>query len=328
MISAISLTGIILIVIGVLLFIVAAYLVACYIGYYLIIVKPPRFDVTKPNALIGPDFPAMVRQLHIDIKELKNYHSEPITVVTADGLKLYGYFYRNPKETKVTIVCLHGYNSTGYGDFGSRALGYLKLGYNVLIVNHRHSAKSEGKCTGFGVLDRYDVPLWLDAVNARIPDGEIFISGLSMGGALAMQVSCMDLPKNVKAIIEDCGFTSVKEVFEYQCRRVVHFVPHLTIKIIDFYMRKFAGYGADEVNSVDTVKHSKVPIFFIHGDTDYFVPTEMVFRVYDACTTEKELYLVKDCGHAMSEFKDPDEYFKRIDNFIRKYSDILKEQKQ
>ena len=150
MISAISLTGIILIVIGVLLFIVAAYLVACYIGYYLIIVKPPRFDVTKPNALIGPDFPAMVRQLHIDIKELKNYHSEPITVVTADGLKLYGYFYRNPKETKVTIVCLHGYNSTGYGDFGSRALGYLKLGYNVLIVNHRHSAKSEGKCTGFG----------------------------------------------------------------------------------------------------------------------------------------------------------------------------------
>src|SRR5699024_3257176 len=113
----------------------------------------------------------------------------------------YGYFYRNPKETKVTIVCLHGYNSTGYGDFGSRALGYLQSGYNVLLANHRHHAKSEGKYIGFGVLDRKDVRLWLEAANARIPNGEIFISGVSMGGATAMQASCLPMPENVKGII-------------------------------------------------------------------------------------------------------------------------------
>ncbi len=328
MLSAIGVTGIILIVIGVLAFIVLAYLAACYIGFYLLIVRTPRFDLTKPNSLMGPDFPAMVRQLHADLKELGLLPSENITVVTDDGLHLYGNFYLCPKPSKITVVCLHGYNSNGYGDFGSRALGYLKMGYNVMIVNHRHSAKSEGKYTGFAVLDRFDVPLWLKAVNERIPDGEIFISGLSMGGALAMQVSCNDLGANVKGIIEDCGFTSVKEVFEFQCRRVVGFVPRLSLKIIDFFMRKIAGYGVDEVNSVDCVKESKYPILFIHGDTDYFVPTEMVFRVYEACTAEKELYLVKDCAHAMSEFKDPKEYFKRIDDFIRKHSDIIKKQEQ
>lgn len=321
MISAVNLAIVIPAVLGGILFLAALYLVACYIGFYLLVVKPPAFDTSKPNPLMGPDFPAMVKKLGQDLTVLKKLPSEEITVTTRDGLRLTGQFYS--ASSRVTVVCLHGYGSSGYGDFGSRALGYLRSGYNVLLVNHRHHAKSEGKYIGFGVLDRFDVPVWLNAVNELIPDGEIFISGVSMGGATAMQASCLALPKNVRGIIEDCGYTSVKEEFEFQLRRVIGFVPRLTLKIIGTMMKKIAGYGIDDINSIDAVRESKAPILFIHGDSDIFVPTEMVYRVYDACTTEKELYIVPDCAHAMAEFKGGEEYYKRVNDFILKHSEIL-----
>ena len=185
-----------------------------------------------------------------------------------------------------------------------------------MLVNHRHHGGSDGKYIGFGVLDRHDVLCWLEAVNKLVPGGKIVISGVSMGGATAMQCSCLALPENVKGIIEDCGYTSVKEEFEFQCKRAVGFVPKLLLKGVDFFMKRFAKYGMDEINSVDAVRHSKVPILFIHGDEDIFVPTEMVYRCYDACTADKELYVVKGAAHAMAQFKGGDEYMIRVNKFI------------
>lgn len=300
------------------------YVLTCYIAYRLLIVKPPVFSTDKANALMGEDFPALVQRIHRDITVLQKLPSETVEVITKDGLKLKGVFYPAAEKSLVTFVCLHGYNSSGYEDFGSRALRYIRNGYNVLLVNHRHHAESEGKYIGFGVLDRHDVLCWLDAVNKKIPDGEIFISGVSMGGATAMQCSCLALPENVKGIIEDCGYTSVKEEFEFQCRRVVRFVPKFLLAGINFFMKRFAGYGMNDINSVDAVAHSKVPILFIHGDSDIFVPTEMVYRCYNACTADKELYIVKGAEHAMAEFKGGEEYEKRINDFVKKHSRILK----
>lgn len=325
MFASVNAAAIVGIVLGVVAALFGLYVLTCYIAYRLLIVKPPTFNTDKPNALMGEDFPALVQKTQQDITVLKKLPSETVEVYTKDGLKLKGVFYPAAEKSAVTLVCLHGYNSNGYGDFGSRALRYIRNGYNVLLVNHRHHAESEGKYIGFGVLDRHDVLCWLDAVNRMIPDGEIFISGVSMGGATAMQCSCLALPDNVKGIIEDCGYTSVKEEFEFQCRRAVHFVPKFMLKGIDFFMRRLAGYGMNDISSADAVAHSKVPILFIHGDSDVFVPTEMVYRCYDACTADKDLYIVKGAAHAMAEFKDGEEYEKRVNDFVRRHSELLKE---
>lgn len=325
MFASVNAAAIVGIVLGVVAALFGLYVLTCYIAYRLLIVKPPAFNTDKPNALMGEDFPALVQKTQQDITVLKKLPSETVEVYTKDGLKLKGVFYPAAEKSAVTLVCLHGYNSNGYGDFGSRALRYIRNGYNVLLVNHRHHAESEGKYIGFGVLDRHDVLCWLDAVNRMIPDGEIFISGVSMGGATAMQCSCLALPDNVKGIIEDCGYTSVKEEFEFQCRRAVRFVPKFTLKGIDFFMRRLAGYGMNDISSADAVAHSKVPILFIHGDSDVFVPTEMAYRCYDACTADKDLYIVKGAAHAMAEFKGGEEYEKRVNDFVRRHSELLKE---
>ena len=47
-------------------------------------------------------------------------------------------------------------------------------------------------------------------VLARVgEDAEIVLHGLSMGAATVLMVSGERLPEQVKAIIEDCGYTSV-----------------------------------------------------------------------------------------------------------------------
>lgn len=42
----------------------------------------------------------------------------------------------------------------------------------------------------------------------------IILYGVSMGGATVMNVAGEKIPKQVKAIIEDCGYTSVWDVFK------------------------------------------------------------------------------------------------------------------
>lgn len=297
----------------------AAYALGCYIGFYFIIVKPPVVSADKPNPLMGDDFVGFVKKTREDAFIMKKLPREPVEVVTRDGLTLRGEFYRAAEPSDITIVCLHGYNSNAYGDYSTRGLSYLHSGYNVLLANHRHHGKSDGKYIGFGVLDRHDVLKWVEAAAKLVPGGKIFISGVSMGGATAMQCSCLALTPDVKGIIEDCGYTTVRAEVEYLAKKMFGFVPKLTIKFIEFYMRKIAGYGMSEADSREAVKHSKVPILFIHGTEDEFVPTFMGNECYEACTAPKELVLIEGAGHAQSYFKDAAKCAEAVDAFISRY---------
>lgn len=295
------------------------YALGCYIGFYLIIVRPPLVSADKPNPLMGDDFVGFVKKTREDAVIMQKLEREPVEVVTRDGLTLRGEFYRAAEPSDITIVCLHGYNSNAYGDYSTRGLSYLHSGYNVLLANHRHHGKSDGKYIGFGVLDRHDVLKWVEAAAKLVPGGKIFISGVSMGGATAMQCSCLALTPDVKGIIEDCGYTTVREEVEYLAKKMFGFVPKLTIKFIEFYMRKIAGYGMNEADSREAVKHSKVPMLFIHGTDDEFVPTFMGKECYEACTAPKELVLIEGAGHAQSYFKDAAKCAEAVDAFISRY---------
>ncbi len=297
----------------------AAYALGCYLGFYFIIVKPPVVGADKPNPLMGDEFAEFVKKTQEDAVIMKKLESEPVEVVTRDGLTLRGEFYRAAEPSDVTIVCLHGYNSNAYGDYSTRGLSYLHGGYNVLLANHRHHGMSDGKYIGFGVLDRHDVLKWVEAAEKLVPDGKIFVSGVSMGGATAMQCSCLALTPAVKGIIEDCGYTTVRDEVDYLAKKMFGFVPKLTIRFIEFYMRKLAGYGMREADSREAVKHSKVPILFIHGTNDEFVPTFMGHECYEACTAPKELVLIEGAGHAQSYFKDAEKCEQAVNAFIHKY---------
>lgn len=64
-----------------------------------------------------------------------------------------------------------------------------------------------------GWLDREDILQWIDYITVRDPQAEIVIHGVSMGAATTMMTAGETTPDAVKAFVEDCGYTSVWDVF-------------------------------------------------------------------------------------------------------------------
>lgn len=144
----------------------------------------------------------------------------------------------------------------------------------------------------------------------------IILHGTSMGGTTVIMTGALDLPKQVKGIISDCAFTSSKEVFTHVLHTMYHLPAFPIIQIADKVNRINAGYGLDEGNAAKEVEKVKVPVLFIHGEKDTFVPVSMCYKIFQNCVVPKKLLIIKGAGHAESYYKDMDKYEAALDEFI------------
>lgn len=242
---------------------------------------------------------------------------EDITLISHDGLKLRGYEYRQAEPSKRWVIVAHGY--MGYGkQMALSSMKFYEQGYNVLLVDLRGHGESEGKYIGMGWHDRLDMVGWINRIVEQDAQSEVILYGVSMGGATVMMTSGEDLPSNVKAIVEDCGYTSAYDEFSYQLKRLFN-LPSFPIMTASNVVVNFrAGYDLKEASALDQVAKSKTPILFIHGDADTFVPYEMVYKLYDAAKVEKDLLIIKDAGHGGAHLAGA-AYWNNVWDFTNKY---------
>lgn len=251
-----------------------------------------------------------------DIEKINELPFERISVRTRDGLKLVGFLYTPEKQSENTIICFHGYSAYGHKDFSAQLPFMLSLGLNVLLVNLRGHGESEGNDIGFGVLDRYDTALWVNKINEIHPRGSIFLYGVSMGAATVMMSSDLPMPLTVRGIIADCGFTSAKEVITHLVADVMHLPARPTVNIISYFTHKRIGYRLDDADARVSLSKTRIPVLFIHGGQDTFVPVSMSKQNYDACRAEKHLLIIHDATHASSYYRDQPEYEEHLKSFI------------
>ncbi len=241
-----------------------------------------------------------------------------VYIKSFDGLRLYGALLENYSDK--IVICVHGFTGSGKKDFASLAQAYYKNGYNVLLVDNRAHGQSEGKYVGFGVLDRLDLRNWVKYVINRFGSNvQVFLHGISMGAATVLMASSI-MPKNVRGIIADCGFTSVYEIFEYVLKRDYHLPKFPIIYLTNIMSKIRAGYGYKDVNTTAEIARSDIPILFIHGENDEFVPLWMTMKNYSHCKAYKEIFIVRESEHAESHYIDKKGYERRILTFIEKIS--------
>lgn len=60
-------------------------------------------------------------------------------------------------------------------------------------------------------------------------------------------------------------------------------------------------------------------MLFIHGDNDDFVPTAMVYQLYDAKPQPKELWIAPETDHAHAYRNHPKEYTEKVKTFVEKH---------
>lgn len=253
-------------------------------------------------------------------------------ITSFDGLKLHATYFpaldhgegaeaqehtegKMPGKKKV-VIGFHGYTGEGLSNHVAIADYFLKHGYAMLLPDARAHGESEGEYIGFGCLDRQDALYWINWVIRKYgEDVSILLYGTSMGGATVLMTSGLELPANVKGIVSDCGFTSPKEVFTHVLNHMYHLPAFPAIQGADLINRKYAGYGMDECNAKREVQKAKVPILFIHGSADTFVPCSMCHEIYENCRSPKRKLIIEGASHAESYYKDMETYEDALTKF-------------
>lgn len=224
-------------------------------------------------------------------------------------------------HSKKTVIILHGYMNNK-DTMGSYAALFHQLGYNTLQPDARAQGQSQGKYIGYGWVEKADVKKWINQIISRTHAKKVVIFGVSMGGATAMMTSGEKLPKQVKAVIEDCGYTDVKDEIEHEAKSLYGMpaVPRFPlVEILSGINRVRVGYFLKDGSSVNQLKKNKLPILFIHGAKDTFVPTKMVYANYHADHSQKQLWLVPGAKHAKSFATHPHQYTQHVRAFLQKY---------
>lgn len=249
---------------------------------------------------------------------LERPHSD-VWQTSFDGLRLHATYFpavEKQERTKM-VICFHGYTSQGMSDYIGLSDYYQKRGFAMLLPDARAHGASEGEYIGFGCLDRQDALGWIRwAIEELGEETEILLHGTSMGAATLLMLSGLSLPEQVKGIVSDCGFTSPKEVFTHVLHSMYHLPAFPLIPGADLVNRKLAGYGMDECNAKREVEKAKVPILFIHGEADTFVPCSMCDEIYEHCASPKSRLIVAGAAHAESYYKDMENYERALTEFI------------
>ncbi len=246
----------------------------------------------------------------------KTLHEE-IYIKAADNIYLHAAFYPQEGASK-TIILSHGYRSEARFNYGAVMEYYKSLGLNLLLIDQRGHGRSEGKYITFGALEGDDIALWADMLYRRFGDEhKIILSGVSMGATSAIRASNSKYaPKTVCGVIFDCGFSSAWEEFAYVMKKDF-FVPAFPIlHLVSFWCKAIGKFSLRSADATAAAKALKLPVLFIHGDSDLFVPMHNSKKCFGLCPSEnKQIFIAKNAGHGMSYFAEKEkcaEYLRRF----------------
>lgn len=265
-------------------------------------------DLSPPKATLN------IADPNLTAPPAPNFVAEDWMLESFDGLTLRAKKFSPAESSNRWAILVHGYGRDGRfaNDYADE---YLKRGWNVVIPDLRAAGTSDGDFITMGALESRDVFDWAGKISVDNPDAKIILHGVSMGAATVMMTAALE-PKNLVAVIEDCGYTSAYEMFAAQLKKIFG-LPEFPVMLCADIVCKFkTGIKISDAAPLAVVDKISVPILFIHGDADGLVPFEMMNRLFEACTAPKEKFVVKGAGHADSKATNPAAYFDKIFTFL------------
>ena len=247
-----------------------------------------------------------------------------VSIESRLGYTLQGSYLPNPKQTKNTIVFVHGIAA-------SRLMGlwyaplYWNAGYNVLVYDSRASGESGGNSVTWGFYERYDLDQWIDWVEQNNPGGIIGVHGMSMGAATAlMHAEMNETTHKVEFYVADSAYADLSELLIQHIDAAVRLHNPVWVKLLLWYASIAAnwqsGFRFQDVSPVQSVQTVTTPILYLHGDADILVPVSMCEQLYAATKGYKEKKIFPNDAHAMAYFKHQAEYRQQILNFVANHS--------
>lgn len=255
------------------------------------------------------------------LDSLQQNHALRDTFISApDGIRMHAYYAHAAHPTRKTAIIIHGYTDNA---IRMLHIGYLynqDLDFNILLPDLRYSGLTEGDAFQMGWLDRKDVLQWIDTAPSIFGDSlQAVVHGISMGAATTMMVSGEKVPSYIDCFVEDCGYTSVWDQFKKELKEEFGLPAFPLLYITSWLCQWQNGWNFQEASALTQIVRCHKPMLFIHGDKDDFVPTRMVYQLYDTKPQPKQLWIVEGAEHATSYLREREAYTKKIKDFTDKY---------
>lgn len=241
---------------------------------------------------------------------------EEITLKSDYGYDIKGIFIPNSNSNKCIILC-HGITvNINY------SVKYIKpfynRGFSNFMYDHRNHGLSGGDYTSMGYFEKFDLKTCANYIFNKLGDDiSLGVLGESMGAATVLQYCSID--KRIDFCIEDCGYSDVFDLFRHRLKEdyKINFIPLLYIA--DILMKFKYSWNFKSASPITFIKDIDIPILFIHGDKDDYVPTYMVYDLFNSKTTGiRDIYIAKDAKHADALISNPNKYDAVIGSFLDK----------
>lgn len=253
--------------------------------------------------------------------QLPYMEGEPIelvdehTITTFDGQKLYVGFVPGDPENKHYVVLSHGYTSSRYGMY-KYAAQYRRFGYNCVVYDNRGHGINKPAVVSFGYREARDLMTVIEDTYARYGDDiQLGLHGESMGSGL--QLTALQYQPRVDFIVNDCGYADILHVLRWKCHQTFH-LPEWFADVASIYARLWYGFSFHQVRPIDHLLENEVPICFVHGEADDFIPMWHSQRMHEATKGYSEIHLYPGAGHAVSIDTDVERYRRMLQEFLAK----------
>lgn len=248
-------------------------------------------------------------------ESLEHRDSRTIEITSHDGIPLTGHWLACKSPERI-ILAMHGWRSSWSADFGIISDFWHQQNCSVLYAEQRGQGASGGDYMSFGLIECRDCLDWLHWINQQTGGTlPVYLAGVSMGASTVLMASALNLPENVCGILADCGYTSVHAIWKHVAEHNLHLSYNIHSPFADRLCKKKIHTGTKDYSTTEALKTNHTPVLFVHGTEDRFVPVEMTYENYQACSAPKRLFIVPGAGHGMSYFVDRPGYERETKDF-------------
>ena len=237
-----------------------------------------------------------------------------------DGLILHARYLPAENAKRFILLC-HGYKGSGFGDFAYTSRFLHENQCNLLFIDQRCCGESKGEYITFGAMEQYDVQRWAYYIAKRNQQKlPIYLYGESMGASSVLMASGHKLPNEVRALIADCGYRSMKEQVKEMAANWfhLHWIGLLLLRL-DLFCKTLAGFRMRDADTTKAMEKNRRPVLFFHGSADTYVDQKNSRYNYSICQAPKELVVIPGAKHLCSAYVEPELYRQKILSFFAKY---------